>query len=283
MHEAVTIGAPTDAQAALCRQWLPGAFPRTGAAPELLVASHAHGVQGALALDWVPGGFVLHMYVAPASRRQGIGRALLAQAVALADGETPALRVTLPVAQGSPADSFLQEAGFAVTRRLIAFHTDGGNYGPTLSALLRRASKRLPEAVTLVPLAQAPLPTVAALVAGQFGLQYDDMLAKLDPAHADPYDHRLSQVLLREGAAVGAILGRRYGDVIEVDINVVALALRHGIANLMLLEAIVRLSEQAGLKRSRFSCEVHIRDTVNVGARLLAARLPDQLQYGLPL
>jgi GNAT superfamily N-acetyltransferase len=283
MREGMTIGAPTDAQAPLCRQWLPGAFPRAGAAPELLVASDAHGVHGVLALDWVPGGFVLHMHVAPARRQQGAADALPAQALALAGGETAALRVTMPVAQGSPADRFLQASGFTVTRRLIAFDTDGGNYGPTLSALLHRGRKRLPEGVTIVPLAQAPLPTVAALVAGQFGLLYDDMLAKLDPAHADPYDHQLSQVLLRDGVAVGAILGRRYSEVIEVDINVVTPALRRGLANLMLLEAIVRLSGQAGLKRSRFSCEVQVRDTVNVGARLLAARLPDQLQYGLLL
>ncbi|MDB5960967.1 MAG: Acetyltransferase family protein [Massilia sp.] len=278
-----TIAAATNAQAPLCRHLLPAAFPRVGAAPELLVASGANGVHGVLALDWVSDGFVLHLHVVPASRRCGVGRALVAQAAAMARGETRRLRTATLVFETSPESAFLRSCGFTVTRRLLAFDTDGGRYGPTLSALLRRAGKHVPPGLTVGPLASAPAAGVAALVGWQFGVLQHDAVAKLDPRHPDPYDQQLSQVLMRDGVVVGAILGRRFGNIIEVDVNVVAPSLRHGLANLMLLEAIMRLGEQAGVQRARFSCEAHVRDTVNIGARLSAARMPDQLSYALML
>lgn len=289
LHDEVTIfllptvAVATDTQAPLCRHLLPAAFPRSGAAPELLVASDAQGMHGVLALDWTADGFVLHLHVIPASRRRGIGRALLAQAVCLARGETQRLRTVTLVSEGSPASAFLQSCGFVVTRRLLAFDTDGGHYGPTLSALLRRAGKRVPAGLTVVPLVSAPISGVAALVGWQFGILHHDAVAKLDPRHPAPYDQQLSQVLMRDGLVAGAILAQRFGDIIEVDVNVVAPSLRHSPANLMLLEAIIRLGQHAGLQRARFSCEAQVRDTVNMGARLSAARLPDRLSYALTL
>jgi GNAT superfamily N-acetyltransferase len=278
-----TIAAATDAQAALCCHLLPAAFPRNGAAPELLVASGAQGVHGVLALDWVPDGFVLHLHVVPASRRCGVGRALVAQAVAMARGETARLRVTTLVSEASPASAFLESCGFIVTRRLLAFDIDGLGYAATLSALLRRAGKHVPAGVTVGPLASAPTSGVAALVAWQFGILQQDAVAKLDPRHPQPYDQQLSQVLMRDGIVVGAILGQRFGDIMEVDVNVVAPSLRHGLANLMLLEAIMRHGNKAGLQGARFSCEAHVRDTINIGARLSASRTPDRLSYALML
>jgi hypothetical protein len=149
--------------------------------------------------------------------------------------------------------------------------------------LLRRAGKRVPAGLALRPLAGTPPAVVAGLVAGEFGVPRHDVVAKLDAAHPDAYDPQLSQILLRDGAAAGAILGRRYGEVIEIDINVVVPDLRGGVANLMLLEAIGRLSKAAGVARFRFSCEAHVRDTLNLGERSSAVRLPDQLLYSLPL
>jgi hypothetical protein len=108
-------------------------------------------------------------------------------------------------------------------------------------------------------------------------------MIRLDPGHPDAYDGKLSQVLVRDGTAVGAILGRRYGDVLEIDVNVVAPGLRHGVANLMLVEAIVRLGVEAGIRRARFACEEHVRDTLNQGTRSNAVRRPDQLSYSLAL
>jgi GNAT superfamily N-acetyltransferase len=281
--QQATIAAANDAQAPLCRRWLPAAFARTGPAPELLVASVDGGACGALALEWCAGGFALHMHVEPGQRRRGIGSALQAAAIALARGETAALRAAAPVSQGSPAAAFLQARGFAVTRHLLVFDSDGERYSATLTALLRRAHKRVPPKTELVALAATPAGVVAGLIAAEFDVPRYDVIAKLDPGHADAYEQQLSQVLLHDGVAAGAILGRRYGDTIEVDINVVTPALRHGVANLMLLEAIGRLSRQAGVQRFRFSCEAHVSDTVHLGERSSAQRLPDRLLYALTL
>jgi GNAT superfamily N-acetyltransferase len=279
----VAIVPAGEAHAPACRLLLPAAFPARGRAPELLVATGAEGIRGALALAWVPGGFSVLLQVLPAWRRSGIGRALMAQGVALARGETPALRAWMPVSADSPADAFLRACGFRVTRRLLVFDTDGDRYSAVLSTLLRRARKRIPAGMALRPLAGMPLPPVAGIVAGEFGVPHHDVIARLDDNHPDAYDRQLSQVLVRDGTLAGAILGRRYGDVIEVDVNVVAPDLRRGVANLMLLEALGRLSKEAGIRRFRFSCEAHVRDTLHLGERSDAARLPDQLLYSLPL
>lgn len=278
----LSIGAALDTHLPDCRRLLPAVFPASGRAPELTVASGPEGIRGALAMAWVPGGFSILLHVLPAWRRGGIGRALVAHAAALAQGETPALRAWSPVSQGSAADAFLRACGFSSTRRLLVFETDDARYGDVLSALLRRAVRRLPDGLALQPLSAAPQ-AAADLVAGEFGVPRPDVMAKLDAAHPDAYDGRLSQVLMQNGIAVGAILGRRYGDVIEVDINVVAPGLRHGLGNLMLLEAIGRLSLEAGVQRFRFACEEHVRDTINLGARSNAVRRPDQLSYTLAL
>jgi GNAT superfamily N-acetyltransferase len=279
----VDIRSATDAEAPLCRQLLPAAFAPTGRAPELWVACGREGICGALALAWVPGGFTVWMNVLAAWRRGGIGRALMAEARRSAEGETPALRAWHPVSKDSPADAFLQACGFACTRHLLVFDTDLARNSAALSARLARARRRMPATLSLWPLAEAPPSAVAALVAGEFSVSPHEALAKLAPDHPDPYAPHLSQVLMADGAVAGAILGRRYGDVIEIDINVVVPDLRGGVANLMLLEAIGRLSGEAGVGRFRFSCEAHVRDTLNLGERSNAVRLPDQLLYSLPL
>lgn len=276
------IDTPADAELGACRQLLPAAFPSKGRIPELLVARGPEGVRAALALAWVPGGFPIALHVSPAWRRVGIGRSLVAHACTIAQGETPQLRAWSPVLQDSIADAFLKACGFSVAHHLKVFETRDAGFSDVLTSLLQRAARRLPEGLAIQPLATAPC-AAASLVAGEFGVPRPDVMAKLDPSHPDAYDPRLSQVLMQDGAAVGAILGRRYGDVVEVDINVVAPGLRHGVGNLMLIEAIGRLSREAGVQRCRFACEENVRDTLNLGARSDAFRRPDQLSYCLPL
>lgn len=284
MPAALVIAPPTLAQWPACRRLLPAAFARHGRAPELLVANGPEGMRGVLAQAWTAGGFAILLEILPPWRRRGIGRALVAQAVAQARGETPALRSWSAVAQGSDADAFLRACGFVPARRLLVFETDGVRYGE-LSTLLRRAGRRRTEKLLLQPL-QSPSVApgaVARLVAGGFGMTCESMAAMLDPDHPDPYDGKLSQVLMCDGEPVGAILGRRYGKIIEVDVNLVIPALRHGVGNLMLLEAISRLSREAGIGLFRFMCEAHVRDTIKLGARANAARQPDRLWYALPM
>jgi len=275
------IGAPIDAQLPECQRLLPAAFPPSGRAPELLVASGDEGLRGVLAQAWTPGGFAILLHVLPRWRRMGIGRALLAQAKAHAQGETPALRAWHQVPQGSGADAFLIACGCSVVRRLLVFETDGARYQEWVR-LMQRAGKRVPAALSVQPLAKAPQ-SVAAMVAAEFRVPEAHMADKLDPRHPDPYDSSLSQVLFYNGEPAGAILGRRYGNLIEVDVNMVAPHLRRGVANLMLLEALARLSREAGIACFRFTCEQHVQDTINIGRRADAVQRPDQIFYALEL
>ena len=258
---------------------LPAAFPASGAAPELLVAPGPEGIRGALAIAWVPGGFSVLVQVAPPWRRQGLGLALINAAAVSALGETPALRAWMPVAEGSGAAAFLVVAGFRVVRRLHVFETDAVRFAQSMSALLRRAQAggRVSPHFQLTTLAQAPLAGIVDLVAREFGTLAHNVAARLAPDRHDGYDQALSLVLLQHGAVVGAMLCRRFDDLAEIDINVVDPALRHGLANVILLEGMARMSQDAGIGRFRFSCEEHVRDTLNLGRRAASVRMPNQL------
>ena len=264
---------------------LPAAFPATGAAPELFVAPGPEGIRGALAIAWVAHGFSVLVHVAAPWRRQGLGSALIEAAAASALGETAALRAWMPVSEGSGAAAFLQAAGFRNMRRLLVFETDAIRFAETMHGLLRRAQAggRVSRHFQLATLAAAPLRGVIDLVAPEFSTLAHDVAARMAPDQHDGYDRALSLVLLHDGTVVGAMLCRRFDDLVEIDINVVDPALRHGPANLILLEGMARMSQAAGIRRFRFSCEEHVRDTLNLGRRAGAIRMPNQLLLARPL
>jgi GNAT superfamily N-acetyltransferase len=274
-----------DGEAAACRMMLPAAFPATGAAPELFVAPGPEGIRGAVAIAWVPKGFSVLVQVAAPWRRQGIGSALIEAAAASALGETAALRAWMPVSEGSIAAAFLQTAGFRIVRRLLVFETDSVHFGLALNGLLRRAQAggRVSRQLTLATLAAAPVQGVVDLVAPEFATLPHDLAAQMAPDNHDGYDRALSLVLLHDGAVVGAMLCRRFDDLVEIDVNVVVPTLRHGMANLILLEGMARMSQDAGIRRIRFSCEEHVRDTLNLGRRAGAIRMPNQLLFARSL
>jgi hypothetical protein len=60
------------------------------------------------------------------------------------------------------------------------------------------------------------------------------------------------------------MLCRRFGDVADIDVNVVTPELRRGWANVPLLEGMARRCHAVGGVRFRFSCEEHVRDTLNL-------------------
>jgi hypothetical protein len=135
-----------------------------------------------------------------------------------------------------------------------------------------------------VPLAEAPADEVIRLVAPSFAALPHDVAWRIAPGSVYGYDRALSLVLLHGAARVGgAVLCRRFGERVDMDVGVVAPELRHGWANLMLVEGMARLGHAAGVTRCRFSCEEHVRDTLNLARRSDAARLPAQVVLTLPL
>jgi GNAT superfamily N-acetyltransferase len=269
-----------------CRAVVPQAFPPGGSAPELFVASAAGGeIAGVAAMAWVPGGFPVLVRVGEPWRRQGIGRALLQAAITAAAGETPALRAWGPLGESCPEALLLQAAGFRTTRRLLVFETDAVRFRADMTALLDRlrAAGRVPRDVRLATLADAPAAEVISLVAGEFAASPYDVASRIAAGAANGYDPALSLVLARGAAVVGAMLCRRSGDVAEIDVNVVTPELRRGWANVLLLEGMARRCHVAGVVQFRFSCEEHVRDTLNLAQRSGARQLPTQVLLALAL
>jgi hypothetical protein len=79
------------------------------------------------------------------------------------------------------------------------------------------------------------------------------------------------------------MLCRRFGDVADIDVNVVTPELRRGWANVPLLEGMARRCHAVGGVRFRFSCEEHVRDTLNLARCSGARQLPTQVLLALPL
>ena len=79
------------------------------------------------------------------------------------------------------------------------------------------------------------------------------------------------------------MLCRRVGDRVDIDVNVVAPELRRSWANVVLLEGMARRGRAAGVNRFQFTCEEHVRDTLNLARRSAARQLPTQLVLVLPL
>ena len=278
----IEIVVPTEARLHEARALLPDTFPALGRPPECLLAERDGEVVGAAAMAWVPNGFPVLVHVRPEARRQGIGRALLATHRAAAQGETAGLRGWHPVDDGSGAAHFLQACGFAVHTRLQAYASDPARLGAAMTALLARMAPRIPPGATLVPPAQAPAAALARLLATHFTVRHN-LAALLAGAGAAGWDQALSLALLVDGAVAGAVLARRDGEALEVDLNVVAPEWRGGWANVMLVEGVLRQGRAAGLTRLRFMAEPHVRDTINLARRAGGVRLPDKLAMVLRL
>jgi GNAT superfamily N-acetyltransferase len=282
----VEVRPASDAEAAVCRATLPETFPAVGPAPECYVAiAPGAGVVGAAAVAWIPRGFPVLVRVSSGWRRQGIGRALLRSAIADAGGETSALRSWNTLPEGGDEADFLLACGFRILRRLLMFETDAVEFERSMTALLSRLrmAGKLPRDMQLATLGETPPSELIALLAPQFATLPHDVAWRLTPDAPGAYDPALSLVLLMGRSTVGAMMCRRTADTVEVDVSVVAPALRHSWANVVLLEATARRCHAAGITRFRFCCEPHVRDTLNLARRSGARSLPAQVSLALPL
>jgi len=282
----VRIRAADDVDAAACRARLPDLFPTTGYPPQLIVAEvQGVGVVGAVGLVWAQEGFPLELAVDPPWRRRGVGGALVKAAIDRARGETFALRTASALIDGGAEAAFLQGLGFALARRFRCFETDAAEFSKAITRLLDRlkVAPRGSSDLRIAPLAEAPLSQVVDLVSTAFSAVPFSVARRLAPQAANGYDGQLSVVALEGERVVAAMLCTRSADTIDIDVNVVVPDRRGGGVNVAVLEAMARGGRQAGATRFTFSCEPHVRDTLNLARRAGAVETPSKIIMVRPL
>ncbi|HWF00591.1 MAG TPA: GNAT family N-acetyltransferase [Caulobacteraceae bacterium] len=277
----VTIARATDAEASACLALVPEAarWP-----VELLAATCEGEPIGAAALAWrdegSPAGFALDIHVIAPERRQGVGRRLFDAAVDLADGETSGFWSMRPIEANAPAAAFASAVGFSPGRREHHFETRAeavlGLVGPIASRLRQRS--RIPEDLTLVPLADAPLDQVARLMSGSADSANVATLDRLAAYARDTQGVGLdSRIALRGPHAAGAMIWRRREEVALVEMWAVDRRNR-GWLSLVLLEEALSRGQAEGVRSLRFHCDERARDTMNLAA-LCGAREQETLDY----
>jgi GNAT superfamily N-acetyltransferase len=264
------------------RLLLPDTFSATQA-PEvfLAVSEDAPHPVGAAAIAWVPGGFPVEVHVVPQFRRRGAGRALIEAVATAAAGETDRLRSWNMVGEGSLAEAFLRATGFVRSRRFLGFETDGAKFGPIVAVMRRWLERggKIPQAARIVDLSVAPRLELIRLVSTELATLPATLAARITAQETSHYDNDLSVVLMLEGKIGGAMLMTRSAGIARVEVNVVAPELRHGWANVVILDEAARRAAASGLKRFRFFCDEHTRDTINVARRAGAASLGSGLFF----
>ena len=257
-----------------CRMLLPETFS-PGNAPEALVGFGRHDeLAGAAAIGWQaagdPAAFPVSVHVLPNFRRQGLGRALLDAAAALARGETAALQPWTVLREDSEAAAFCLASGFCVHHRILHFSGEAERMEAMLAAYREKLDRSgwIPAGARVVALPDAPPGEVANLVAREFHGNPAAMLARLSGVAGTPPDPQRSVVLLLDGAVAGAQLVCIGADgVPEVEANVVIPSLRRGWANLLLTHEGTRIGILHGSRRFRFFCDDRVIDTVNLARR----------------
>ena len=275
----ITIRIARDDEARACRILLPEMFP-ADQMPDLLTAisDDAAGPHfaGALAMSAVNGprepGFTFLLHVVPSFRRQGIGRGLLAEAIRLAVGRTPALRALNPVPTGSDAARFLAACGFDEHDEIRYFEADTAPLHTEMQQLRARAAARgmIPAEARLLPLRDAPAGQVADMVAAEFPASRAQMLARLQDSTATPYDLNHSTALMLAGRLCGLILASWRGEMPLIEARIVAPGFRGGWANLLLLEQITSNGLALHKPRFQFFADSRISDTMSLARRARA-------------
>jgi len=273
LSAAVLIRPANDEEAYACRLLMPEAFS-PHFVPELWVATATATSQliGAAAVAWrplgQPRGFALQVHVLPAERRRGIGTALVETIARTCAGETQHLHAWTFVNEGSEAEAFLKATDFAPRRRFLGFEANLPHSYTLIKAFYDRMSRigKIPSALQIVALRAAPSQDVAALVAANFPDMPTDTALAIARGLVG-YDTLRSVVLLHNGVVKGALLYSWNGGQPLIDVNLVAPEIRHGAANVMLLEAAIRNALAGGADRLQFRCEATVHDTVNLARR----------------
>jgi GNAT superfamily N-acetyltransferase len=278
--KGLAIRRARDAELRAARLLLPGAFA-PGEAPEVLIALRDEALVGAAAVGWTSGGFPLDVHVVRSARRHGVGRALVEAACRFVDGETERLRAWSLVVEGSPAADFSAATGFTVTQRFLGFETDGVKLVEVTGAIQRRLERagKIPATARLVSLSEAPRGEIIQLVLNEVAVVPATLAARIGAQDGGGYDNDLSTVLMVDGKVGAAALMTRNGDIVRLEVTVVAPALRHGWANALLLGEATRRGIASGAKRCRFFCDEHVRETINAARRIAATPMAAVLSF----
>jgi GNAT superfamily N-acetyltransferase len=275
---SLTVSRATEAEAPACLALLPQAHRMPA---EFLIARQDGRLAGAAALMWrswaTPSGFPVSVEVLAEHRRQGVGRRLLADAVAWASGEADGLWSLEPQALDGPAAAFLEACGFRLARRQHHFEASGDvlreNVAPALARLRRHG--RIPADARVVPLAEAPLGEVSWLVSAQFGggpfRSLQNLRRRVTQRGVSTGD--LSQVVLHGDKVVGVLLARLDHGIAVIDGRVVAPGSRGDWAGALQLDAVLGLGPRLGLDTFRFHCDDDVRDTLSLARRSDAREL----------
>jgi len=266
--------------------------------PDAIVFAARDGegsLAGAAGLTWrswnSPPGFPVWVHVLPDRRRQGLGRALLAELIRQGEGELDQLWAAQPIAEASDAAAFARACGFKPERRQLFFEADARTFLTQIARtvdLLRRRG-RVPEEAKLVRIDQVAIDDLAHLIASEFRTAPPRLLEMLrrsvasEPSRA-PIDRLQSRVLLMDGQVAGALLSRRTGEnSAHIVCNVVAPAWRKGWANAALLDGFTRGTVEAGCTRIGFDCGEDVHDTIGLAARSEADHIRTDAWFGYAL
>jgi len=272
---SIVVQPAAECEAPACLALLPEA---RGTAAEFLIARLDGALAGAAAVVWrswsEPPGFPLSIQVVPALRRRGVGRALLAAAAELANGETDGLWSLGALDEAGPAADFLRACGFSARRRQFEFAGDIGATHRQLDPLLTRlrARNRVSPDARIMPLSEAPMGEAAWLVSAELGGGPVRMLEALrqGTSNADGQDRSLAMM---DGDQLAAVLiGRVDGGVLEVAGRVVAPAWRNGWVNVMLMHDMADRALADGLRGVRYHCDDSVADTISLARKVGAVQ-----------
>ena len=249
-------------------------LPDTSGTPaEYLIARKNGEFAGAAGIVWAnwvePTGFNMAVTVLGPARRQGVGRALVAAAAKLANGETDGLWSLRPASAGSEAAGFLEACGFKALRREYYFQT---GVSQLLDKILpvaerQREAGRIPEGAEIVNLSETEvsLEEIAWLIAREFNnnpvFHVDNLRRRIE----DKEDE--SMVALFKGELAGVLLSRNDNNIAVVDVRVVAKRWRPGWPNLLLLEKGLLVAKAQGRRGIKFHSDETITDTVSLARR----------------
>jgi GNAT superfamily N-acetyltransferase len=254
------------------------AFAKSIAPPVRLFVASAAGeparLLGAAALWPVPQrggvwGFRVHCHVALASRRQGIGRALIAQlADEAARWGVPRL-LTWEALPDGPATAFLQAAGWRGAFALHHFLADTATALPQCARVVDRLRRlgHVPHRFALLPLHEVPRAPMLALHCQEFHAVPAAASAVFDSSLADPLIRDLSVALWDGQHLAGYLLASRGLALPEVNFWASAPEHRSGWAAALLLHGFVERLADAGKSQARYHCNEQARAPMNFARR----------------